>query len=1033
MSELTLPTGDPFDPASRAVVVDEPSGVAVAPPIVDEPDFDEPAPVWRDDEDRLGGVPRREDDWSSLPPRLSWVVQNRRTIERVTTLLVVAGVVLFAFVQLHPAEIFSSAVPTGGDMGAHVWAPAYLRDHLLPHGMLTGWSPDWYAGFPAYRYYMLPPALLIVALDVLIPYGTAFKVVAVLGILTLPICAWAFGKMARFAYPIPALFAVAAGVFLFDESFTIQGGNIASTMAGEFSFSIALSLSLLAFGFFSRGMESGRHRVLTAVLIALAALCHGIVMFFVAFGVLVIFALWADRKRLVYLVTTGAVALALATFWLAPFVLSSKYMTDMKYEGAPNGGTDWPTWWHMFFPHSTTTDRFWTVLAIIGFVGAIVRRHRGGAFLGVYSLVLTALVFLTKDGIPGFGLLWNTRLLPFLYLLRYFLGMLGMVELTRGVVALVRHARVNRLAALPISDGRRAAHEIRLSPEHQIRTGVIATTSLLIAVAVVSVSWFSWHLGRFPLQVQTYSQADGYRFEWPRWGSNGKEGVTLFSTSVKNQGFVDSWANWNFTGYVGKDAYAEYRTLLLTMKSIGENPAYGCGRAMWEQTDGDYGTPMALMLLPFWTQGCIGSMEGLYFESSATTPYHFLTAAAMSQSASNPVRGLAYENQNAAIGTRYLQTLGVRYYLAYTPEAVARADAQPNLVEIESARNGPWHVYLVAGSDLVVPMTNEPVVVNHRGGDQRERWLEVGASWFQHPDYWSTIPAADGPAEWQRVDVKADQELPHPQVDLVRPEEQIETKALPAVQVSNVEQSDQSIAFDVDQVGVPVIVRTSYFPNWVASGAEGPYRIAPNMMVVVPTSTHVRLDYKMSGSDKGAYLVTFLGLIALIVLWRRGRVVYPSTNAEPDAYGLAVKSYPGLSLDPDWPPRGQQLPDPPWPSPPLAAPEARDDPPLEPELLEPPVPLELFDAEPADDGIADDEREGGLDADPARDATTPDGSEDGFDGSASRDGGPGREPEQAAPHADPAAADEASDAVTESAPDAPEQGTNTPGDDPEDR
>ena len=69
------------------------------------------------------------------------------------------------------------------------------------------------------------------------------------------------------------------------------------------------------------------------------------------------------------------------------------------------------------------------MLAIIGFSGAIVRRHRGGAFLGVYSLVLTALVFLTKDGIPGFGLLWNTRLLPFLYLLRYLLAMLGMVEL----------------------------------------------------------------------------------------------------------------------------------------------------------------------------------------------------------------------------------------------------------------------------------------------------------------------------------------------------------------------------------------------------------------------------------------------------------------------------------------------------------------------------------------------------------------------------------------------------------------------------
>ena len=53
---------------------------------------------------------------------------------------------------------------------------------------------------------------------------------------------------------------------------------------------------------------------------------------------------------------------------------------------------------------------------------------------------------------------------------------------------------------------------------------------------------------------------------------------------------------------------------------------------MWEyEKELDrYGTPMALMLLPYWTDGCIGSMEGLYFEASATTPFHFLTQVELS-------------------------------------------------------------------------------------------------------------------------------------------------------------------------------------------------------------------------------------------------------------------------------------------------------------------------------------------------------------------------------------------------------------------
>lgn len=44
---------------------------------------------------------------------------------------------------------------------------------------------------------------------------------------------------------------------------------------------------------------------------------------------------------------------------------------------------------------------------------------------------------------------------------------------------------------------------------------------------------------------------------------------------------------------------------------------------------------------------------------------------------------------------------------------------------------------------------------------------------------------------------------------------------LPAVTVSDVVLGDQDLRFSVDQIGVPVLVRMSYFPNWEVSGAEG--------------------------------------------------------------------------------------------------------------------------------------------------------------------------------------------------------------------
>ncbi len=191
------------------------------------------------------------------------------TIEGWITFGIVVGAVVFTLAQLHPDLLFSNSTPTGGDMGAHVWAPAYLRDHLLPHFRLSGWAPDWYAGFPAYQFYMVIPALAVVILDVVLPYGLALKLVSIAGVLTLPIAAWAFGKLSGLRFPAPPMFAAIAVVFLFDETFTIYGGNIASTMAGEFSFSIALSISLVYFGVLARGLRTGRHRALAAGLLAL--------------------------------------------------------------------------------------------------------------------------------------------------------------------------------------------------------------------------------------------------------------------------------------------------------------------------------------------------------------------------------------------------------------------------------------------------------------------------------------------------------------------------------------------------------------------------------------------------------------------------------------------------------------------------------------------------------------------------------------------------------------------------------------------
>ena len=87
--------------------------------------------------------------------------------------------------------------------------------------------------------------------------------------------------------------------------------------------------------------------------------------------------------------------------------------------------------------------------------------------------------------------------------------------------------------------------------------------------------------------------------------------------------------------------------------------------------------------------------------------------------------------------------------------------------------------------------------------------------------------------------------------------------------VSNIKQKDDRISFDVSEIGKPVLVKASYFPNWQASGASGVWRVTPNEMVVIPTSTHVSLHYGWTPVDWFGNFATLLGLLGLIVLWRR--------------------------------------------------------------------------------------------------------------------------------------------------------------------
>ncbi len=84
--------------------------------------------------------------------------------------------------------------------------------------------------------------------------------------------------------------------------------------------------------------------------------------------------------------------------------------------------------------------------------------------------------------------------------------------------------------------------------------------------------------------------------------------------------------------------------------------------------------------------------------------------------------------------------------------------------------------------------------------------------------------------------------------------------------MSNVVLEDHRISFDTTAVGVPHLVKVSFFPNWKVSGADGPFRSAPAFMVVIPTQQHVELNFQRRWFENIGLALTAAAL-AGVVAW----------------------------------------------------------------------------------------------------------------------------------------------------------------------
>ena len=709
-------------------------------------------------------------------------------------------IVLILFLRID--LVFANNTPTGGDMGAHIVAiDTFIKD-FMPNFQINGWSNDWFGGYPLYYFYFPLPAIITFFLNLIFPFGIAFKIMVVLSII---LVVYSIEKLMRKTSNQISIYGATAGLFyVFTESFTIYGGNLASTLAGQFSFGYSLAFANLSIFYLLKSNNNFRFPI-SSIFLALCLLSHLIP--FIIYSAIYAFY-WLSRKQnFNQKILSISIFLALVSRWFTSLIMNLEYTTNMSYT-----------------PFSRIEDLIKKDILPIIFIliGLLITKHKNlikNKTLNLFELYLIFSSILLYFFVPE-GALWNGRLVPFFNLGIIFLFFKALETFIEDMY--LYQQGLNVLTVLFFGGTIYCLYIFyeKWSANQSYLNVYVPIILLIIIFAIINLNNVVIQLNMLVVSI-------------------------IFSTIS----FLPHWLNWNFTGYEGKNDWNQIQSLYTKLENLKP------GRIMWEPNSdmNKYGTPMTLMTLPYFTKHT--SMEGLYFDSSITTPFHFISVSGLAKRPSNPVGGLSYINNKFDQGVDYLYDLGIDYFISYTEEIESKAMSSDRLNFLFSSE--PFSVFEVSSSK--VELINQDIEVFSKVNKQEG----ILSSVFRDTNITNFFEKA-----YENFD-----ELDEKRIVEVSNKILIQPSNNNNLEVTDIRITNRKISFFTNNPGELHLIKVSYFPNWSISNGLGPFRTSPSFMSVIPNQEYVEINFVKTSLEKNSfYFSIFSLLLSLIILIRSKNV-----------------------------------------------------------------------------------------------------------------------------------------------------------------
>ena len=704
---------------------------------------------------------------------------------------VALGSLLLIFLRLE--LVFSDLLPTGGDMGAHIVPTKFFVTELFNNFKLSGWSQDWFAGYPVYYFYFPLPPIITSLLSFLFPFSISFKTMVLISQVLLVI---SIEMLMRKNSKEFSFYGFGVGLlYLLTESFTIFGGNLASSLAGQYSFTY--SIAFANFSIFYLLKSNHRYSMeIASLLIGLSVLSH-LIPFMIYLPIFIYYFIKSDGKINIK-ISAFLFFLFIAMRFSISLFINLEFTTNMTYT-----------------PYTQLSDLVKSdilpfAIGVIIYVISSSSRTILKTVAGFELYLVVIAIFLFFYGPES--ALWNGRIVPFFNL--------GIIILFFNLL----HFDIKNLTK-------------KIQGKYPLIIFILSINSYLMylyyskwgntysttTVSVILIILFMFLISINSKKLLIYT--------------------TLVSLTFGTLSYLPHWLNWNFSGYESKNNWSDITTLYEGLDALEP------GRIMWEPNSdlNKYGTPMVLMTIPMFTDH--QSVEGLYFDSSITTPFHFLTVSGLAERPSNPVGGLTYINGEFDKGFRLMEELGVDYFIAYTSSIKDKANRSENFNFLFS--NEVFNVYSI--------------------NTKKVELVEDNLHIFESPDFYDRLKNAvlrEGSelSFFESAYKSFKDELNHKIIENYDESLAVRSESNADLLISDLNIQNELITFKTNKPNQLHLIKVSYFPNWKIKNGYGPFRISPSFMAVVPKDEFVEIRFESSNVEKALNLLSILTLFGALLI-----------------------------------------------------------------------------------------------------------------------------------------------------------------------